>query len=97
MQIVDPISGNAVFVRYKDTPIPIWQRSDYLTVEVAVDSVTLQPAVIKYLGKTYKVRMVIGSGFNAELRATEFYIKIGDHRTKIWKTANGAWYIRPNT
>ena len=93
----DPISGNAAYAKYSPISLPpIEKRAGFAEVKVELNSNTSQPALIIYLDKGYRIRLVTGCFFNKDLRATEYGIKIGRHRTKIWKTPNDVWYIRPN-
>ena len=92
----DPISGNAAYAKYSPVSLPpIEKRAGFAEVNVELNPKTAQPALIVYLNKGYRIRLVTGCIFNKDLRATEYGIKIGDHRTKIWKTPEGAWYIYP--
>ena len=93
----DPVSGNAAYAKYYPVSLPpIEKRAGYTKVTVKLNSETAQPELIVYLNKGYPIRLITGCLFNKDLRATEYGIKIGNHRTKIWKTPEGIWYIRPN-
>ena len=93
----DPISGNAAYVKYSPVSLPpIEKRAGYVKVRVELDAAKVQPAMIIYLNVGYRIRLITGCFFNKDLRATEYGIKIGNHRTKIWKTPEGVWYIKPN-
>ena len=93
----DPISGNAAYAKYSPVALPpIEQRAGFAEVSVKLNPHTSQPELITYLNKVYRVRLVTGCMFNKDLRATEYGVKIGNHRTKVWKTPEGVWYIHPN-
>lgn len=82
--MIDPIIGNV-----SRSSI----RSNQQTVDVITRNVggAVLPYKILLNGKSYTITQVLGS--RKDHHDTEYGIKIGAHRTKLWRRSDGSWYV----
>lgn len=88
--LYDHISGNATYNPYYTDPI------EEVEVNTILKDGVMQPAEIIMRGKTYTVTAMIGCRYDKIHRATEYGIKIGQHRTKVWCDSCGRWFVVPH-